>query len=181
MEPTRANRTRESLGKAATSESAILGFSDETFMDEAYAVMVAVQVPGTGSDFGSKHSIGTIAAPAVQSPVERPMNVKCAIMHSLLIQARKASRDPEDCRKTIDALRSLGFDDAAFRRLHHQRGGMQRFCAYAKGIRFFEEDGNNHRVHQTYVLLACPDGAPPRGRSLWGLAEEAYCQIPPIA
>lgn len=106
-----------------------------------------------------------------------------AIMNGQLIQARKASQDPSDCRTAIDSLRSIGFGEDAFRGLHHQRGSMAEFYTYTESIRQFVEDGNNHRVHQRliYVLLSCPAGAPSKGKSYQILAEEAYRLIPPVA
>ena len=103
-------------------------------------------------------------------------------MNSLVTEARNASRDPRDCRRRIDTLRVVGFKDDAFRLLHHQHGSAARFYRYSKGIQQFEEDGNNHRVHQRlkYVLLSCPDGAPPKGKSFQTLAEEAFRMMPPI-
>ena len=101
-------------------------------------------------------------------------------MDSLLIQARKASPNPSDCRRTIDTLPS-GFGEDAFRLLHHQKGSVARFYRYSKGVKQFVDDGNNHRVHQrlTHVLLSCPDGAPPKGKSFQALAEAAFRLIPP--
>lgn len=76
----------------------------------------------------------------------------------------------------------VGFGDDAFRKLHHLNDSVAGFYSYSKGRKRFEEDGNNHRVHQRlmYVLLSCPDGAPPKGKSFQGLAEEAFKEIPPI-
>lgn len=103
-------------------------------------------------------------------------------MESLLIQARKATTDPRDCRGTIDALRAMGFGEDAFRLLHHLHGNADGFYHYCKNVRRFEEDGNNHRVHQrlTYVLLSCLDAALPKGKGFEALAEEAVRWIPPI-
>ena len=103
-------------------------------------------------------------------------------MDSLLLQARKASRDSKDCRKTMDVLRGLGFDEDAFSILHHQNGSRVVFYSYCEDVRF-RDDGNNHRVHQrlTYVQLSCQSGAPPKGKSFEMLAEEAVRLIPPIA
>jgi hypothetical protein len=103
-------------------------------------------------------------------------------MNDLLIQARKASPDPRDCRRTMDTLRVMGFGEDAFRLLHHQRGSIARFYSYCGGVQQFEEDGNNHRVHQRldYVLLSCPAGAPPKGKSFQTLAEEAFRLVPPV-
>ena len=104
------------------------------------------------------------------------------IMNSLLIQARKASRDPSDCRRTIDTLRGMGFSQDAFRRLHHQQGSMAEFYSYSENIQRFRNDENNHRVHQRlmYVLLSCPAGALPKGKSFQTLAEEAVRLIRPV-
>jgi hypothetical protein len=51
-----------------------------------------------------------------------------------------------------------------------------------KSVQQFVEDGSNHRVHQRlkFVLLSCPDGAPPKGKSFQALAEEAFKLIPPV-
>jgi len=97
------------------------------------------------------------------------------IMNDLVAQARKASRNPSDCRGTIDTLQAMGFGDNAFSILHHQNGSRAVFYSYSKGVKQFVDDGNNHRVHQRlmYVLLSCPDGAPPKGKSFESLAEEA--------
>lgn len=102
-------------------------------------------------------------------------------MSVLLTQARDASRDAVDCLRTIKNLQAIGFTDAAFRRLHHQCGGMGEFCRYSDNRRY-KYEGNNHRVHQRlmYVLLSCPDGAPPKGMTFQILADEAFKQIPPI-
>ena len=107
-------------------------------------------------------------------------------MDTLLIQARKASRDPKECCKTIDALRAIGFfDDGGdvFKLLHHQGGGMTRFSTYSKGVGQYVDDGNNHRVHQRlmYVLLSCPDGVLSEGKSFQSLADEVVRLIPPVA
>lgn len=101
-------------------------------------------------------------------------------MNSLLIRARKASRDPRDCRKTIDTLQRMGFDDEAFRRLHSD--SMDGFYRYSKGVHRFRDDETNHRVHQrlTYVLSGCPAGTLPKGKNFQMLAEEAFRLIPPI-
>ena len=103
-------------------------------------------------------------------------------MDSLLLQARKASRDSRDCRETIDRLRAIGFSDDAFRLLHHQHGSLARFYSFSEGVQRYRDDQNNHRVHQRllYVLLSCPDGAPPNGKSFQALAEEAFRLIPPF-
>ena len=99
-----------------------------------------------------------------------------------MIEARKASRDPKDCLRTIDALRSMGFPDEAFPALHHQHGSVTRFHSFSEGVQRYRDDENNHRVHQRllYVLLSCPDGVPPKGKSFQSLAEEAFKLIPPI-
>ena len=104
----------------------------------------------------------------------------CGIMDSLLSQARNASRDTRECRDTMDAL-PKGFGDDAFRRLHPF--SMDGFYNYSKGVHRFRDDATNHRVHQrlTYVLLSCPDGAPPKGKSFLTLAEEVFRLIPPVA
>ena len=100
-------------------------------------------------------------------------------MENLLLQARKASRDSRDCRKTIDTLQRIGFDNDAFELLHSDT--MEGFYRYSKGVHGFRDDETNHRVHQRlmYVLLSCPDGVPPKGKSFQRLAEEAYNEIPP--
>lgn len=105
------------------------------------------------------------------------------IMDSLLTQARNASRDPRDCHKTLDALRAIGFSDDAFSALHHQHGSAAAYSSYCEGVQRFRDDDNNHRVHQRlmYVLLSCPNGAPPKGKSFQTLAEEAFRLIPPVA
>jgi len=102
-------------------------------------------------------------------------------MDSLLIQARKASRDSDECRRTIDTLQAMGSGEDAFKLLHHQRGRLSRFYRYSESVRQFEEDGNNYRVHQRlmYVLLSCPNGALPKGKSFLTLADEAFKLIPP--
>jgi len=102
-------------------------------------------------------------------------------MNGLPIQARTASPDPSDCRRTIDTLQAMGFREDAFRLLHHQKGSVARFYHYSKSVKQFVDDGNNHRVHQrlTHVLLSCPDGAPPKGKSFQALAEAAFRLIPP--
>ena len=102
-------------------------------------------------------------------------------MDNPLSQARQASRDPRDCRRTIDTLRGMGFGDDAFRRLHTD--SMDGFYGYCEGVRRFLDDGTNHRVHQRllYVLLSCPDDTPPKGMTFETLAEDAYRKIPPIS
>ena len=107
----------------------------------------------------------------------------CGIVDSLLIQARKASRDPRDCRRTIDILRGMGFGEDAFRRLHHMTASVGNFYSYCEGHQRFRDDNNNHRVHQRlmYVLLSCENGAPPKGKSFRTLAEEAFKLIPPMS
>ena len=102
-------------------------------------------------------------------------------MDRLVIQARKASRDPKDCLSTIASLRAIGFGDAAFSMLHHQHGSRAVFYGYCENHQRFVEDGNNHRVHQRlkYVDSSCPGGAPPKGKSFESLAEEAFRLIPP--
>lgn len=104
-------------------------------------------------------------------------------MDSLVNEARKASRDPRDCRRTIDTLQAMGFGDEAFGQLHHQRDSIKGFCGYSEGKRQFREDGNNHRVHQRlmFVLLSCPGGVLPKGKSFQALAEEAVRLIPPLS
>ena len=101
-------------------------------------------------------------------------------MHDLTQQAKTASADPQECRGTIIALRKLGFCDDAFRVLHHLSDSMERFYSYSKGVTKFQNDGNNHRVHQRlmYVLLSCPGGGPPQGKSFQALAQEACGEIP---
>ena len=102
-------------------------------------------------------------------------------MESPLNQARSASRDPKDCRKAMDTLQTMGFGDDAFRSLHHQNGQLFRFSRYLEEVQQFVEDGNNHRVHQrlVYIMLSCPDGALPPGKTFQALAVEAYEHIPP--
>jgi hypothetical protein len=104
------------------------------------------------------------------------------IMNSLVAQAKKASADPRDCRRTIDTLQAMGFGKEAFRKLHHLNDTTAGFYRYSERIQRFEEDGNNHRVHQRlmYVLLSCPSGTSPKGKSFQTQAEEAYQQIPPL-
>jgi hypothetical protein len=106
----------------------------------------------------------------------------CGIMDSLLTQALKASRDPKDCRRTYDMLRRIGFSEEAFKQLHRRRGSPVTFFKFSEDVQLYRDDGNNHRVHQRllYVLSSCPNGAPPKGKSFQGLAEEAYRQIPPV-
>ena len=102
-------------------------------------------------------------------------------MDSLVPQARKASQDPSDCRTAIDTLRGMEFSEDAFRLLHHQHGSMAEFYSYSESVQRFRDDKNNHRVHQRlmYLLLSCPDGVPPKGKSFQALAEEAFRLIPP--
>jgi hypothetical protein len=127
------------------------------------------------------HCRGASSCEICVSLAERPTR-RCdmsGIMNSLLIEARKASRDSRDCRRTIDILRAKGFGEDAFRRLHSDT--MHGFYRFSEGVHRFRDDETNHRVHQRlkYVLLSCPDGAPPKGKSFQTLAEEAYKQIPP--
>ena len=98
----------------------------------------------------------------------------------LVTKARKASTDPKECRKTIKALRVMGFDSDAFVRLHHLQDSVDSFYRYCGSVQQFHEDGDNHRVHQrlSYVLLSCPDGALPKGKSFRMLAEDATRLIP---
>ena len=105
------------------------------------------------------------------------------IMNRLVTEARQASPDPTDCRKTIDTLQAMGFGQDAFKRLHHQNGGMAEFYSYSESVQRFREDANNHRVHQrlVYIQLSCPAGGPPKGKTFQTLAEEAYRLIPPVA
>jgi len=112
-------------------------------------------------------------------PFPRCCNMS-AIMEKLLSQARNASRDPTDCRRTIDRLRSMGFGEEAFAALHQQHGRMSTFYGYCGGVQRFREDDSNHRVHQRLkcVLLSCPDAKPPKGKSFQMLAEEAVKLIP---
>ena len=85
-------------------------------------------------------------------------------------------------------MKHLRFRNAAFELLHRDRalrpcGTMGEFISYCEGLkRLFHHDETNHRVHQRlkYVLLSCPDGAPPMGKSFQMLAEEAFRLIPPI-
>jgi hypothetical protein len=104
------------------------------------------------------------------------------MMDSLAIEARKASADPRDCREAMNTLRFMGFGEDEFRLLHHQHGSAARFYRYCESVQQFVEYGNNHRVHQrlTYVLLSCPAGALPEGKSFQALAEEAFRLILPI-
>jgi hypothetical protein len=62
-------------------------------------------------------------------------------------------------------------------------GSAARFYRYCESVQQFVEEGSNHRVHQrlTYVLLSCPAGATPEGKSFQALAEEAFALIPPNA
>jgi hypothetical protein len=76
----------------------------------------------------------------------------------------------------------MGFGDDAFMRLHHQKKRTAaEFYNYSEGRKRFEDDGNNHRVHQRlrYIQLSCSAGTPPKGKSFQTLAEEAYEQIRP--
>jgi len=103
-------------------------------------------------------------------------------MNSVVTEARRtASTDPKDCRRTIDTLQAMGFGKEAFRKLHHLNDTPASFSRFSESVQRFDEDGNNHRVHQRlmYVLLSCPAGTPPKGKSFQTLAEEAYQQIPP--
>jgi hypothetical protein len=76
----------------------------------------------------------------------------------------------------------MEFSEDAFRLLHHQHGGMAEFYSYSESVQRFRDDKNNHRVHQRlmYLLLSCPDGALPKGKSFQALAEEAFRLIPPF-
>jgi hypothetical protein len=104
------------------------------------------------------------------------------IMNSLVMEARKASRDSVDCRRTINTLQAMGFSDDAFRRLHRQGSRMADFYGYSKTVQRFEDDKNNHRVHQRlrHVLLSCPNSTLPMGKSFLALAEDAFKLIPPV-
>ena len=77
-------------------------------------------------------------------------------------------------------MRGMGFDTDAFIRLHHLQDSVDSFYRYCGSVQQFQENGNNHRVHQRlkYVLLSCPDGAPPKGKSFKTLAEDAIKLIP---
>jgi hypothetical protein len=103
-------------------------------------------------------------------------------MDKLLIQSRKASRDSRDCRRTIDTLRGMGFGDEAFRKLHQFHGSVAGFYSFSETVQRYRDDKNNHRVHQRlmYVLLSCPNGTPPKGKTFQILAEEAFKLIPPV-
>jgi hypothetical protein len=109
-------------------------------------------------------------------------------MENLLLQARRASNNPLDCLETIGTLKRMKFDSASFELLHRNRrllsrGGMDVFIKYCKDRkRLFRIDATNHRVHQRlrYVLLSCPGGDLPKGKSFQVLAEEAFHVIPPI-
>ncbi len=98
-------------------------------------------------------------------------------MGSLIAEARKASRDSDECRKTIEKLRSMGFSDAAFRLLHPD--SMNGFYSYSTGVKRFRKDETNRRVHQRlmYVLLSYRDDALSRGRSFEALAKDARSLI----
>jgi hypothetical protein len=100
---------------------------------------------------------------------------------TILDEARAASANTTDVRRTIERLTGMGFKNDAFKTLHHLKGTINTFTNYSRG-RSFILDGNNHRVHQrlTYVLLSCPAGAPPKGKSFQALAKEAFRLIPPI-
>jgi hypothetical protein len=103
-------------------------------------------------------------------------------MDDLLNQARKASRDSEECRETMTALEAIMFDRNAFPKLHHLADSMDGFYRYCGTIKEFRRDDNNHRVHQRlrYVLLSCRNRKPPDGKSFQSLALEAFRLIPPI-
>jgi len=68
----------------------------------------------------------------------------------------------------------------AFMLLHSD--SMDGFYHYSEGVHQFKDDETNHRVHQrlTYVLLSCPDGIPPKGKTFQTLAKEAFKLIPPV-
>ena len=101
---------------------------------------------------------------------------------TILDEALAASADTTDVRRTIEKLTGMGFGNDAFKTLHHLGGTIITFTIYSRG-RSFIVDGNNHRVHQRlmYVLLSCPGGAPPKGKSFQALAKEAFKLIPPVA
>jgi hypothetical protein len=104
-------------------------------------------------------------------------------MNSVLIEAKKASRNTSDCRATIATLRALKFGKDAFMLLHHQNGTDAQFDAYCEGVKQFVDGGNNHRVHQRlrYVLLSRLNDARSEGKDFLILAKEAFQEIPPIS
>jgi hypothetical protein len=99
---------------------------------------------------------------------------------TILDEAKKASRDTSECRRTIDALVLLGFDDEAFQQIHTD--SIHGFYEYSKHVLRFKEDETNHRVHQRlmYIRLSCPNGVPPKGKSFLSLAGEARKLITPF-
>jgi uncharacterized protein (TIGR02452 family) len=103
-------------------------------------------------------------------------------MTGVFQEAKRASANPADARRTITDLKAIGFPYDAFELLHHLRDNIDSFCKYSSNIRRFEEDGNNHRVHQRlkYVLLSCPAGTRPSPERFVALAQEAWQKIPPV-
>jgi hypothetical protein len=90
--------------------------------------------------------------------------------------------DPKQTIKLIEHLKALGFDDEAFRLLHHFQGSMNSFERHARIVTSFHEDGNNHRVRNRleFVLGSCTNGLPPKGEIFASLARESKRRIPPI-
>ena len=84
---------------------------------------------------------------------------------------------------TLKAMRSRNdaFGEGAFSRLHSDT--MDGFYRYCEEHQRFRDDETNHRVHQRlrYVLLSCPDGAAPKGKTFRSLAEEAFRLIQPTS
>ena len=93
-----------------------------------------------------------------------------------------AKPDPEETIRLIERLKKLGFENSAFRRLHHLGDSMEGFCNFARKRQSFWVDGNNHRVHKRleFALESCSTGAPPPGKTFDGLAQEAMRTIPPV-
>jgi hypothetical protein len=111
------------------------------------------------------------------------------MVENFLSRAGAVSPDPQKCRKIIEDLRRLGFDEGAFRRLHHWRDKVERqrhknwlsaFYKYCGEVKTFREDNSNHWVQQrlTYVLLSGTRASTVKNERFETLAEEAYRLIP---
>jgi hypothetical protein len=95
---------------------------------------------------------------------------------------RNPRPNPKATIDLIERLKTMQFDNDAFRLLHHFHDSIGGFERHARKVTSFVEDGNNHRVHKRlqFVLDSCTNGKPPLGETFASLAEEAMRRIRPI-
>jgi hypothetical protein len=94
------------------------------------------------------------------------------------------STNPKRTLALLDTLEKLGFNEEAFRRLHHQgtkrprEATITRHRAYCETTSEFQPDGTNARVQQRLVFVLETYRKPDNTRNFIALAEASVREIP---